>query len=126
LKYWQREPVLGFGVGSHSFDGAARYANHPKLDTYLRSLEEGASPIDWRQTVSNREGLQETLFLGLRLNRGLDWPRVRTDFGAAELAEVESSLNSMCAEGLLEWKDSSIRLTPRGMLLSNEVFQEFI
>lgn len=126
LKYWQREPVLGFGVGSHSFDGRARYANHAKLETYLRSLEDGHSPIDWRQPVSNDEGLQETLFLGLRLNRGLDWKKIRTEFGTADLVGIESSLDSMCAEGLLEWKDSSIHLTRRGMLLSNEVFQQFI
>ena len=126
LKYWQREPVLGFGVGSHSFDGCTRYANHPKLETYLKSLEEGQSPIDWRQAVSDEEGLQETLFLGLRLSQGLDWEKIRTEFGTADLVRIESSLDSMCAEGLLEWKDSSIHLTRRGMLLSNEVFQEFV
>ena len=126
LKYWRREPVFGFGVGSHSFDGCTRYANHPKLETYLKSLKEGQSPIDWRQAVSDEESLQETLFLGLRLSQGLDWEKIRTEFGTADLVSIEGSLDSMCAEGLLERKDSSIHLTRRGMLLSNEVFQEFI
>jgi oxygen-independent coproporphyrinogen-3 oxidase len=70
--------------------------------------------------------LEETVFLGLRLNRGLDWDRVRQLYGADRLTAYEASLKEVEEMGLLEWRDSVVRLTRRGMLLSNEVFQKFI
>jgi len=126
LKYWLRNKVLGFGVGSHSFDGAARYANHSGLSKYLRALEDGELPTEWHAYLPRTQELQEVLFLGLRLNQGVDWNRVRRMYDSVELARYETSLHEMFDRGLLEWSDSLVRLTRRGMLLSNEVFQAFV
>lgn len=126
LKYWQREPVLGFGVGSHSYDGRYRYANFGGMNAYLEAVESDKTPVEWRKPVDASQALEETLFLGLRLNRGLDWHRVRQKYDSSQLETFESSVKEMSARGLLEWQDSVIRLTPRGMLLSNEVFQRFV
>jgi oxygen-independent coproporphyrinogen-3 oxidase len=126
LKYWLREPVLGFGVGSHSFDGFSRYANHSVMKSYLDSVEAGNPPVQWRSRVESSQALEETLFLGLRLNDGVDWRRLRQDYDPCRLERYEDSLRQMSERGLLEWQDSVIRLTPLGMLLSNEVFQNFV
>src|ERR1019366_1412542 len=45
LKYWTLTPVLGFGVGAHSFDGKVRSANTGMLTEYLRRIREGVSPV---------------------------------------------------------------------------------
>ena len=126
LKYWLREPVLGFGVGSHSYDGRRRYANFRSMDAYLETVERGEEPVEWREDVKAPRAFEEMMFLGLRLNRGLDWQRVSREYDSRQLEKFESSLREMTEEGLLEWQDSVIRLTPRGMLLSNEVFQKFV
>ncbi len=126
LKYWKREPVLGFGVGSHSYDGAARYANYSRMSEYLRSVEERGTAVEWRRVVQAQENLEETLFLGLRLNEGLDWRRLRFEFGETATAPFDATLRQMSERGLLDWRDSVVRLTPEGMLLSNEVFSEFV
>jgi len=126
LKYWLRRPVLGFGVGSHSYDGRFRYANYSGMNSYLQAVEFGKSPVEWREPVESKQGLEETLFLGLRLNRGVDWRRLRQNCDATELEAYESSLREMSASGLVEWRDCIIRLTPLGMLLSNEVLQKFV
>ncbi len=126
LKYWLREPVLGFGVGSHSFDGRFRFADLSDMNRYLDAVESGRSPVEWRSRVELTQALEETLFLGLRLNRGIDWRRVCRDFASGRLGAYESTLKEMSGRGLLEWQDSVVRLTPRGMLLSNEVFQNFV
>ncbi len=126
LKYWQREPVLGFGVGSHSYDGRYRYANHSNMNAYLMAVESDKSPVEWRVPVEEAQALEETLFLGLRLNQGINWDRVSQQYDPGRLKSYEHSLREMCALGLLEWQDPVIRLTPRGMLLSNEVFQNFV
>jgi oxygen-independent coproporphyrinogen-3 oxidase len=126
LKYWLRRPVLGFGVGSHSYDGCARYANHGTMKSYLDAVEAGRSPVEWLTRVESSQALEETLFLGLRLNQGLDWRRLSQNFNPCSLGPYEESLRLMSERGLLEWRDSVVRLTPRGMLLSNEVFQSFV
>ncbi len=126
LKYWLREPVLGFGVGSHSYDRRLRYANSHEMNAYLQAVESGRSPIEWKAPLEEAQALEETLFLGLRLNRGVDWHRVRQDYSSRRLESFESSLREMCGMGLVEWQGTVVRLTPQGMLLSNEVVQNFV
>ncbi len=126
LKYWNCEPVLGFGVGSHSYDGEARYANTASVAAYLDSVEAGRSPVEWRKPVTRSQALEERLFLGLRLSRGIDWDTLISDFDPADLSRCEQSLRAMAERGLVEWAGSLVRLTRNGMLLSNEVFQEFV
>jgi len=126
LKYWKRQPVLGFGVGSHSFDGVERYANFSGVGEYLRAIGARSSAVEWRRPVRAPEDLEETLFLGLRLNEGLDWDRLRLEFGDERTAPFEAVLKEMSARGLLDRAGSVIRLTRDGMLLSNEIFSEFV
>jgi putative oxygen-independent coproporphyrinogen III oxidase len=126
LRYWLREPVFGFGVGSHSYDGCSRYANISRLSEYLERLEGGLPVIEWRREINVHEALQEMLFLGLRLNRGVDWHQLASNCNGRDLEEFELSLREISACGLVEWHDSYIRLTRTGMLLSNEVFQRFV
>ena len=126
LKYWLRERVIGFGLASHSYDGRSRYANFSKMDMYLQSLELGRLPVEWRKTLERNRALEETLFLGLRLNKGIQWARLQQDYPGKRLAGYEKSLRKLSLEGLVQWKDGTVRLTPSGMLLSNEIFQLFV
>jgi oxygen-independent coproporphyrinogen-3 oxidase len=126
LKYWKRKPVLGFGVGSHSYDGRERYANYSRVSDYLRSVETSGCAVEWREPLGASHDLQETLFLGLRLNEGLDWNRIRAEFGEVQTASFDDTLREMSERGLLEWRQSSVRLTSQGMLLSNEIFSRFV
>jgi oxygen-independent coproporphyrinogen III oxidase len=126
LKYWRREPVLGFGVSAHSYDGRSRRANHADLPEYLGAVEAGRSPVLWREALEPVRELEESLFLGLRLSRGLDWEQVCRKFEGKNLAACETPLHELAEAGLIQWQGSTVRLTPRGMLLSNEVFQRFV
>jgi oxygen-independent coproporphyrinogen III oxidase len=127
LKYWQRRPVIGFGLASHSFDGHIRYANQSEMSAYLHSVGKGHMPVAWENPVEEKQALEETLILGLRLKEGIQWPPVQPNLYAAEWVEIhEEFFRKWSDEGLLEWKDSLVRLTPAGMLLSNELFQKFI
>ncbi|HUJ95688.1 MAG TPA: radical SAM family heme chaperone HemW [Terriglobales bacterium] len=127
LKYWTRQPYLGFGVDAHSMLPAA----DPELDAFRfatpETLEEyvaGAAP---RKTeVSRRSALEETFFLGLRLNRGVNLAEVEEKFGEEAVAAVSPVITELLDAGLLGRTDDSIRLTSRGRLLSNEVFERFI
>lgn len=128
LKYWTREPYLGFGVDAHSMlfaragngSTAVRFATTDSLESYV------ARTTLQPTAISQQTALEETFFLGLRLNRGLDLNRITGGFGEEPVAALSATIAELVDSGLLERQGNSIRLTPRGRLLSNEVFERFI
>ena len=129
MKYWRRIPVYGFGLGSHSFDGRFRYANVSEIENYCRRVESGRSPVDRSSEVAEKQALEETFFLGLRLAAGVDLREVADDFkdpAAGFLAGREKALEDFREKGLIDINSSRLRLTEKGMLLSNEVLELFI
>ena len=126
LKYWQREPVCGFGLGSHSFDGGSRYSNLSQIDDYFDAIKAGKSAVSWREPVASDRSLAESLFLGLRLTCGVNWEMLQGIYGRENMKQYESGMRALSERGLVEWKESTVRLTHSGMLLSNEVFQLFV
>jgi oxygen-independent coproporphyrinogen-3 oxidase len=126
LKYWTRQPYLGFGVDAHSMlrkGGGAdsvRFCAADSLDAYMNR----GSLVVTR--LSEQAALEECFFLGLRLNRGVDLEQIRTELGEERLADCALVFAECLQDGLLERQDTTIRLTPRGRLLSNEVFARFL
>ena len=126
LKYWTRQPYLGFGVDAHSMlastnvNGAVRFSNPDALEKYVASNPPTISLID-----SDAE-LEEVFFLGLRLNRGIDLAQLKNDFGKRAIASYIESISELVSAGLLVRENDALRLTAPGRLLSNEVFERFI
>jgi oxygen-independent coproporphyrinogen-3 oxidase len=126
LKYWTRQPYLGFGVDAHSMlclargGGPIRFSNSDALEKYVAGGERGVT------AVSAQAALQEAFFLGLRLNRGVDLDEIAKEFGSQAVASYSEVISELVNSKLLESEDAVIRLTPQGRLLSNEVFEKFI
>ena len=127
LKYWTRQPYLGFGVDAHSMlisalpeGNAVRFATPDSLENYV-----SGAPLE-RTAVPRAAALEEVFFLGLRLDQGVDLANVTEEFGASAVESVRPVISSLVGLGLLEIEADVIRLTSRGRLLSNEVFQSFI
>jgi oxygen-independent coproporphyrinogen-3 oxidase len=122
-KYWTREPYYGFGNSAHSHDGARRrWANERDATKYVEVIEGGDSAIVERNELSEEDARSEAIFLGLRLMRGIDLPGYQTDFGSDLRGQFNGELNRLKDAGLIELDDTSLKLTTRGALLSNEVF----
>ena len=127
LKYWTRQPYLGFGVDADSMllsregkNEAVRFSTPDSLEEYV--AEGPLKP----NAVTSHAALEETFFLGLRLNRGVDLKEVAAKFGPSAVAGFTETISEFVEGGLMEREDSWIRLTPRGRLLSNEVFERFV
>ena len=122
LKYWTRQPYLGFGVDAHSMllSPPVRLATADALEKYV-----SGSPLQ-QTPVSSDAALEETFFLGLRLNRGVDLARVAEQLGHPALVPLQPIIADLEKQELLERSENSIRLTKQGRLLSNEVFQHFL
>lgn len=117
-KYWTGEPYFGFGCSAHSYNGKTRrWSNHRDVLEYVRLVEKGSSPINERQILTESDIKAESLFLGLRLMRGVNRDLCK---------DYETDVERFRDAGLLELDGDFIRLTRSGALLSNEVFSAFV
>jgi oxygen-independent coproporphyrinogen-3 oxidase len=134
LRYWQRRPYLGLGLDASSMLCEARpEEDHVKAVRVLRSTTTddlkaylaGAEPVEttWLTSAQQHE---EAWFLGLRLNAGVEVAAVERKFGAAMVAPALEAVARLVEAGLLVSDGKTVRLTPRGRLFSNDVFQEFL
>jgi len=112
LKYWRLEPYFGFGADAHSFDGVWRWQNVESASEYV----ERPTPAEPRLPANPDE---ERFFVGLRLLEGIQPSQ-------AEWELHEAPISRFLRDGLLERNGPRLRLTNRGVLLSNEVFEEFV
>ena len=127
LKYWTRQPYLGFGVDAHSMLSSVSNAHEAVRFAAPDSLEEYVAGVPLQKTpVSAQAALEETFFLGLRLNQGVDMEAARTDFGESAIYSLSEAISGGIESGLVGREGNVIRLTARGRLLSNEVFEKFL
>ena len=126
LKYWTRQPYLGFGVDAHSMlpsrngeSESVRLATTDDYDRFFVGADFKASK------VNHEQALEESFFLGLRLNRGVDLAQLRKEFGSTA-DKFSGRIFALVQDGLLVCSGDTLQLTPRGRLLSNEVFGNFI
>lgn len=126
LTYWLNEPYLGFGPGAHSFFGGERFWDINPVPVYVERIARGEDVVGGREVIGPALERAETVMLALRLNDGMERARYAARFGVPLDAQFGAVL-AQCAEwGLLTDDGARVRLTPRGRLLSNEVFQRLL
>jgi oxygen-independent coproporphyrinogen III oxidase len=127
LKYWTGAPYYGFGCSAHSFDGALqRWANERDTAKYLALIESGQSAVVERTKLTEENARAESVFLGLRIMRGLDLTAYQSRFGVNLREEYDAELAHLREAGLIQIDQDVLRLTTRGALLSNEVMAVFV
>ena len=125
--YWIRRDYLGFGIGAASLIGNVRFQNGRDLNAYL------AHPLACReeeQSLTTQEQMEETMFLGLRLIRGVSYPEFARCYGQT-LEEVYGEVIARnVADGLLTVREDEtgrrLMLTGRGLDVSNYVMAQFL
>ena len=126
LKYWRREPYLGFGAGAHSFDGGTRWANAHDSARYVACIEQGISTREQIETMTPEQALDEEFFLGLRELEGIDLASIESQYGQngqrARLSALRDCIAALRDQGLVEFDGSRLRLAPSRLTVSNEVF----
>jgi oxygen-independent coproporphyrinogen-3 oxidase len=127
LKYWTRQPYLGFGVDAHSMlrsrvpDYEAVRFSTPDSPEDFTAAKPGT-----RTVVSSRAALEECFFLGLRLSKGVSLEQLRGQFGTFVVTQLNPILVDLASLELIDWSGDEVRLTDRGRLLSNEAFERFL
>jgi oxygen-independent coproporphyrinogen-3 oxidase len=129
-RYWERRPVLGLGMGAVSSEPAseahpygARRANPRSLAAY-GAVARGEAPPEL-DVLGEAEASGEAVFLALRTTAGLDVVAFEAEFGPLA-RRFGGELERLCGAGLLETQAGRLRLTPRGRMLSDSVFERFV
>lgn len=127
LKYWRRQPYLGFGLDAHSMlrthaGATLRFGTTDDFDAYLESP-------GWSEPrrLDREEEMEEAWFLGLRLNEGVSLAALREEFSASAVRGFLSAISELEDESLITFVGGDrVTLTAQGRLLSNEVFGRFL
>jgi oxygen-independent coproporphyrinogen-3 oxidase len=126
LTYWLNEPYIGLGPGAHSCFNHERFWNLNAPQVYIERLKRSESVVAGREKINTALAQAETVMLGLRLNEGITRARFAQRFGVT-LDEIFGTTLKQCAKWeLLDDDGECVRLTQRGRLLSNEVFQRLL
>ena len=122
LGYWQRRDYLGFGLGASTLLNPVRYKNTEDLEAYLGG--DFSKKEFFVLTKDNQ--IEETMFLGLRVLEGVSKEHFREQFSCELRVVYRKELEKLEQEGLLEEEGDFVRLTSRGIDLSNPVLAEFL
>jgi len=136
MKYWRRQPYIGFGLDAHSMlrsdAEVVRFANTADLDAYL--AENGAEDTLLTllaitgdiERIGREQQFEEAMFLGLRMNEGVNLAKLQGEFGTALIESIREPLDDAEAAGLIARGGESVRLTGGGRIASNEVFSRLL
>jgi len=126
LAYWLNADYLACGAGAHGHLYPRRYFDVLGIDDYIARVRAGRSPIAEVTPLTARDLAAETMFMGLRLNAGVSFAHFRDRCGADMDDLYAAELADLVRLGLLERDDVGVRLTARGRMLGNQVFQRFV
>jgi len=122
LKYWRREPYLGFGAGAHSFCGQQRWSNLTDAAAYVSAIQSRCPAIDHIEALTPQLALEEEIFLGLRQLSGIDVGRIGRQYGV----DLNDKFGRLAAYGMIERVGDLVRLAPAKLSVSNEVLVELL
>lgn len=126
LVYWNNDHYYGFGAGASGYVGTERYRNHGPIQHYLQPLREGRLPILEIEPLTLHNQMEEEMFLGLRKKTGVSRLVFEQKFGHSFEEIYGEVANQLLQKGWLEEEGQRIRLSAKGLMIGNEVFQEFL
>lgn len=121
LSYWNNSDYVAYGVSAHRYVGGVRSSNWRSIAKYMNDFL-GDETLE---TIDHETRMREAIMLGLRLRSGLDLQRFQNDFGINLLEEFAETVNKLVSGGFVQVVDQKLRITDRGVLISNSIISEF-
>ena len=126
LGYWQRKEYLGLGLGSASLVGETRFSNTRNMENYLNNSDSAAKIREEREILTVQQQMEEFMFLGLRMTEGISVTEFREVFGVSLEQIYGKVLEKYKKLELLEERGGRLRLTRKGISVSNPVLADFL
>lgn len=125
LVYWNNQSYFGLGAGACGYIDGHRYTNLRGVKEYITAVQQGA-PISSQEELVGRARKAETLMLGLRKLAGVSQETYQRRFGETIDAEFGAAVKQFKHQGLLQWTENRLHLTPKGLMIADQIFSEFI
>ncbi len=126
LKYWEREDYIGFGLNSHSMINNIRFCNSSNLEDYLKeNFYENCCYLE-KEEVTQQQQIEEYVFLGLRLTKGLNVKNIEEKFNIKFYDVYKEVIDKFTKDELLTFDGEVLKLTSKGVSISNYVLSEFL
>ena len=125
LMYWDNAEYYGIGAGASGYVNGVRYKNHGPIRHYLSAVEEGNARIT-EEHLSQKEQMEEEMFLGLRKKSGVSMARFEEKFGRSFDGLYGETVRDLVQQGLMQIEGDRVRMTKRGLLLGDTVAERFI
>jgi oxygen-independent coproporphyrinogen-3 oxidase len=126
LKYWKRERYIGMGLSAASCLDHKRFRNEASMEAYRQKIQEHVLPICETEELTKEDEMAEFMYLGLRCMKGISVKQFENTFEQDFSALYGKTVENLVSQGLLKREKDNIRLTHRGIDVSNRVFAEFI
>lgn len=126
--YWTGGEYLGLGLGAASYWKGARFSNTPDMEEYMENCSR-ARIIENRKeivTATQKSQMEEYMFLGLRMIRGVSIREFERRFGIPMNRIYGTVIRSYIGQGLLKIEQDRLMLTERGIDVSNSVMADFL
>lgn len=124
--YWRRVNYLGVGLGASSLIENQRFRNFSTYDTYMDAIQNQKLFHEEVKSLSVTDEMEEFMFLGLRMMSGISREEFQKKFGKKIETVYEKQIQQLKKDGLIEFVENRIRLTKRGIDISNYVFEQFL
>lgn len=126
ILYWECEHYIGIGAGASGYINENRYNNVESLEDYHLSLVKREKPIQENEILSEKDMIEEKLFMGLRMNKGIKFEDFKKKFGIDFREKYNKQIEMLLARKLINQSFEGIQLTQKGREISNSVFIEFM
>ena len=121
-KYWNCKEYLGLGISAHSYLNDERFSNTVNLAKYIKELQSGNVPIEFREKLDMPTKKFEYIIMNMRLKEGFlisDYNRLfESDF----LEENKKAVKIGLENNVVEIKDDRIYFTKRGFDIMDSFF----
>jgi oxygen-independent coproporphyrinogen III oxidase len=121
MKYWQHTPYLGLGPAAHSFLDNQRWWNKSAVNTYLKNIAGGSTPVEKSEILSAEQMQLETLFLGMRTKDGIDLEHYKTRYGVDLLEDKRLIIDMLIKNKLVKLENEFLRPTLAGMAVADSL-----
>ncbi len=126
MNYWRRGYYLGVGSGAHSFVDNRRFANTSDVATYIEGVNNKELILSESYSLTIEDAIEEFIFLGIRLEEGIDFAVIAKEFGINIEARYKTKVDRLVKQGLIECQSTLIKLTKKGLDFANRVILELV
>lgn len=123
---WNRHEYLGLGAGANGFVNGFRYGNVCNIDAYIKSVKNGKTKEEFREKISNKDAFEETLMLGLRMEKGVEIKTLNELIKKDFIKSKKKKLEELSSLELIEYNEERLKVTDKGFYVLNKIILDLI